>query len=95
MAQPEHDDLLYLRRSELESLLEEAASLGARKVLREIGLADETAAHDIRTLRDLAGSIKLIQRTFLQTVVRWVTIGILAVIIAGIAAKSGLHIVQN
>jgi len=38
--------------------------------LKEVGLADEEAANDIRSLRDLAGSIKTMQRTFLQTVVR-------------------------
>ena len=52
------------------------------------GSTDE-AANDIRTLRDLAGSIKTMQRTFLQTVVRWITIGVLALLVAGVAAKLG------
>ena len=55
-----------------------------------IGLADEDAANDIRTLRDLAGSIKIMQRTFLQTLVRWVTVGLLALLVAGVAAKGGI-----
>jgi hypothetical protein len=29
------------------------------------------------------------QRTFLQTVVRWITIGVLALLVAGVAAKIG------
>jgi hypothetical protein len=95
MPHSQKQDMIYLRRSELETLLEEAACLGARKALREVGLADEEAAHDIRTLRDLAGSIKIMQRTFLQTVVRWVTISFLAVIVAGLAAKSGIHITKQ
>ena len=52
-------------------------------------MADEQAANDIRTLRDLASSIKTIGRTFLQTVVRWFTIGLLALLVAGVAAKFG------
>jgi hypothetical protein len=62
--------MLCLPRTEFESLLEKAAFWGAKKALKEVGLADEEAANDIRSLRDLAGSIKTMQRTFLQTVVR-------------------------
>ncbi len=83
------DDMVCLPRTEFESLLEQAACRGARKALKEVGLADEKAANDIRTLRDLAGSIKTMQRTFLQTVVRWITIGVLALLVAGVAAKLG------
>ena len=83
-------DMVRLPRNDFEHLLEQAACRGARKALLEVGLADETAANDIRTLRDLAGSIKLIQRTFLQAVVRWMTIGLLLLLLAGIATKSGL-----
>ena len=88
------DDMVCLPQkikelAEFESLLEQAACRGARKALKEVGLADEEAANDIRTLRDLAGSIKTMQRTFLQTVVRWITIGVLALLVAGVAAKLG------
>ncbi|WP_019223830.1 DUF6127 family protein [Bartonella rattaustraliani] len=88
--QQRQHDMVCLPRSEFESLLEQAACRGARKALLEVGLADLEAANDIRTLRDLAGSIKIMQRTFLQTVVRWVTIGVLALLVAGITAKLGL-----
>lgn len=83
-------DMVCLPYGEFESLLESAACRGAKKVLKEVGLADVEAANDIRTLRDLAGSIKTMQRTFLQTVVRWLTIDVLALLVAGIAAKLGL-----
>ena len=80
--------MVRLPRNDFEALLEQAACRGARKALHEVGLADETAAKDIRTLRNLASSLKLMQRTFLQTVVRWMTIGLLLLILAGIATKS-------
>jgi hypothetical protein len=83
------DDMVCLPRTEFESLLEQAACRGARKALKEVGLADEEAVHDIHDLRDLVSSIKAMQRTFLQTVVRWITIGALALLIAGVAAKFG------
>ncbi len=87
---PQREDMIVIPRSEFETLLEQAACRGARKALIEVGLADEDAANDIRTLRDLAGSIKIMQRTFLQTLVRWVTVGLLALLVAGIAAKGGI-----
>lgn len=87
---PPREDMIVIPRSEFETLLEQAACRGARKALIEVGLADEDAANDIRTLRDLAGSIKIMQRTFLQTLVRWVTVGLLALLVAGIAAKGGI-----
>jgi hypothetical protein len=87
---PQREDMIVIPRSEFETLLEQAACRGARKALIEVGLADEDAANDIRTLRDLAGSIKIMQRTFLQTLVRWVTVGLLALLVAGIAAKGGV-----
>ena len=87
---PQREDMIVIPRSEFETLLEQAACRGARKALIEVGLADEDAANDIRTLRDLAGSIKVMQRTFLQTLVRWVTVGLLALLVAGVAAKGGI-----
>ena len=86
----QREDMIVIPRSEFETLLEQAACRGARKALIEVGLADEDAANDIRTLRDLAGSIKMMQRTFLQTLVRWVTVGLLALLVAGVAAKGGM-----
>ena len=87
---PQREDMIVIPRSEFETLLEQAACRGARKALIEVGLADEDAANDIRTLRDLAGSIKIMQRTFLQSLVRWVTVGLLALLVAGVAAKGGI-----
>ena len=84
-----HDDMICLPREEFEALLERAACRGARRALQEVGLADEQAASDIRALRDLSGSIKTVQRTFLKTVVSWLTIGLLALLVAGLATKIG------
>ena len=82
--------MVRLPRNDFESLLEQAACRGARKALAEVGLADETAASDLRTLRGLAGSIKIMQKTFLQTLVRWLTISLLLLLLAGLVTKSDL-----
>ena len=85
---PRQRDMIRLPRNDFENLLEQAACRGARKALQEVGLADETAANDIRTLRGLAASLKVMQHAFLKTVARWVAIGLL-LLLAGIATKSG------
>lgn len=86
---PTRENMVCLPHNEFENLLEQAACRNARKALAEVGLADEETAEDIRNLRDLVGTIKLVQRTFLQTLIHWLTIGLLAFLTAGIAVKSG------
>lgn len=89
-ANKQKNDIVSLSNIELEARLEQVASRAAHKALKEIGLDDDEAATDIRTLRDLAASIRAMQRTFLQTFVRWLTIGLFALLVAGIAAKIGI-----
>ena len=88
-SKPRQRDMIRLPRNDFEALLEQAACRGARKALMEVGLADEAAASDLRTLRGLAGSLKIMQKTFLQTIVRWLTIGLLLLLLTGVAIKSG------
>ena len=88
LAKSRQKNMVRLPLSEFENLLEQAACRGARKALQEVGLADETAANDIRTIRGLAASLKVMQHAFLKTVARWVAIGLL-LLLAGIATKSG------
>lgn len=84
-------DLVVLPRSEFEDLLEQAACRGARKALHEVGLNDEGAATDVRDLRDLLSVMRTAKNEALRAFVRWVTLGILALILAGIAMKSGYY----
>lgn len=82
--------LITLPHSEFESLLEQAACRGARKALHEVGLNDENAAADVRDLRDLLSAMRTAKQEAFRAVVRWVTVGILILLLAGIAAKSGV-----
>jgi hypothetical protein len=74
----------------LKSLLREASEEGARKALNRIGLEDEKAVHDMRELRSLIESWRLIKKTTTQTVIRAITFAILGLITAGIYFKTGV-----
>jgi hypothetical protein len=62
-----------------------AAKLGAREALRELGLHDDTAATDIRSLRGLLDAWRSARKTAYETTVRVVTTGLLAILAAGLA----------
>ncbi|WP_428673731.1 DUF6127 family protein [Reyranella sp.] len=47
------NDHITLSRAELDDLIEVAAERGARKALASVGLHDDRAANDVRSLRDL------------------------------------------
>jgi hypothetical protein len=74
----------------LKVLLREASEEGARKALKRIGLEDEKAFHDMRELRSLIESWRLVKKTTTQTVVRAITFAILGLITAGIYFKTGV-----
>ncbi len=79
-------DGIKLTQAELDDLIEQASTRGARKALIEMGLMDDTV-NDLRTLRGLAKTLKTMQHTFVQTMVRWLTIGMLVLFFAGISGK--------
>ena len=72
---------------EFEAILARAAEQGARRALADVGLDGPEAAIDIRDLRTLLASLRMAQRTAWQTVVRFVTTGLLLALIAGVAVK--------
>ena len=84
-------DLVVLPRSEFEALLEQAACRGARKALNEVGLNDENAPADIRDLRDLLSAMRTAKKEAWSAFVRWLTMGILILFLAGVAAKAGVQ----
>ena len=75
---------------EIDAMIDRAVDKTTRKVLQEIGMLDKDAAHDIRTLRGLISTLKIMRRTFWQTIVRWMTIGILALLVAAVSSKLNL-----
>jgi hypothetical protein len=81
----EHEETITLSVVQLERAMANAAKLGAREALRELGLHDETAATDIRSLRGLLDAWRSARKTAYETTVRVVTTGLLAILAAGLA----------
>ena len=59
-------------------------------ILKYLGLNDDKAPIDIRSLREFLVAMKIAKRTFIQTVIRWFTIAILIAIIIGLATEFNL-----
>lgn len=74
-----------LTDAQLRQMLAEAAEDGARRALREVGLADDDAAADVRELRNLLDAWRDAKRTAWQSVVKAATTVILIVMLAGLA----------
>jgi len=73
---------------ELEAMIQRAAEAGAKKALRDVGLSDDNAIHDVREVRDLLDSWRSVKRTAGKTITQIVTTLILGAILAGTAASS-------
>ena len=81
------DGMIVMPREEFEQLLEQAAELGARRALADVGLDGEEAAHDIRELRGLLEAFDTAKHTAWQTVIRITTTGLILALMAGVAIK--------
>jgi len=73
---------------ELEAMIQRAAEAGAKKALRDVGLSDDNAVHDLREVRDLLDSWRSVKRTAGKTITQIITTLILGAILAGTAASS-------
>ena len=73
---------------ELEAMIQRAAEAGAKKALRDVGLSDDNAVHDLRDVRDLLDSWRSVKRTAGKTITQIITTLILGAILAGTAASS-------
>lgn len=76
-----------LDREELQTLLEHAAELGAKKALESVGLHDAGASNDIRDMRELLESYRTVKTSLLATIGKAVAVAILALL----AFKTGIN----
>jgi len=81
------ENMLLLRREDLEELLDRAAERGAERCLAHLGLENGSAARDIRELRDLLDAWRAARHTAWQTFVKVLTTGLLAALLVGAAIK--------
>ncbi|MGE8134509.1 DUF6127 family protein [Novosphingobium subterraneum] len=84
-AEDEGGDLVTLR-----AIVEEASDLGAARVLSRMGLADDHALTDMAELRQLLGAWRDAKASAWKAVVTWVVRGLLALLLLGIAVRTGL-----
>lgn len=78
-----------LSPEELEDMLDRSAKRGAKLVLRELGLHDETAAVDIREVRSLLDTWRQTRQSVWNTFVKITTITVFTFIAAAIWMKMG------
>lgn len=80
---------IKLTTEELEDMLDRSAKRGAKLVLRELGLQDETAAVDIREIRSLLDTWRQTRQSIWNTFIKITTIAVFTFIAAAIWMKLG------
>lgn len=70
-------DLRSLDPNDLENMLERAAEQGARRALESIGLHDEDAGRDVREIRGLLDSWRVVRRSMLDQLGKLIMLSIL------------------
>jgi Family of unknown function (DUF6127) len=86
LAQADGHDLVTLR-----ALVEEASEMGARRALARLGLADEEARDDVVELRQLLKAWRDAKISARNAVIGWVVRVGLALVLIGVAFKTGLY----
>lgn len=74
----------------LRAIVEEAGELGASRALTRLGLHDEAAHGDLAELRELLRAWRDAKKSAVRAGVGWVVRMMLALVLVGIAVKTGL-----
>jgi hypothetical protein len=77
-------------RITLRALAEEASEAGAERAIARLGLDDPGARDDLSELRQLLGAWRDAKRTARNEVIGWMVRIALAMLLLGIAVKTGL-----
>lgn len=78
--------MISISEAQLEILLTNAAEVGAKRALEQLGLHDANAATDVHEMRSLLEAWRDVRRTAWHTLVQSAVKGLLLVIVAGSAA---------
>jgi len=73
----------------LRAIVEEASEAGAGRMLARMGLDDARAHEDMTELRELLRAWRDAKRSAWKAVVDWVVRGLLALLLIGIAMRTG------
>ena len=74
----------------LRAIVEEASELGAARTLARMGLDDPGATDDLSELRELLRAWRDAKQSVWKAVIDWAVRGILALVLVGIAMRSGV-----
>lgn len=74
----------------IRALIEEASKMGAGRALDRLGLSDRAAEDDVRELRELLSAWRDAKSAAKNAVIGWLVRVCLALILLGIAVKTGL-----
>jgi hypothetical protein len=77
--------MVTMAPDQLETLLERAAEVGARRALDHVGLHDENAADDVRELRSALEAWRSAKSAALKTIVQMLITGLMVAMLAGLA----------
>ncbi len=80
---------INLTHDELEAMLDRAAKRGAKEVLQQLGLHDESAAEDLREMRSLLETWKDTRKGIWNTFIKMTTVAILSFIITAVWMQVG------
>ena len=74
----------------LRAIVEEACELGAARTLARMGLDDAGATDDLSELRELLRAWRDAKESVWKAVIDWIVRAILALVLVGIAMRSGV-----
>lgn len=87
----EQHSIIELSKRDLDEMIEAAAERGAAKALKNLGLSDDQAPHDIRDLRELMSSWRSIRKEAISTSTKIITTVILTAMAIGLGVQFGIH----
>ena len=73
----------------LRAIVEEASEVGATRVLGRLGLSDPSAQDDLGELRELLAAWRAAKASAWKAAVEWLVRGALALLLIGIAVRTG------
>ncbi len=73
----------------LRAIVEEASELGAARMLARMGLNDDGAPDDLSELRELLRAWRDAKQSMWKAILDWAMRGVLALLLVGIAMRSG------
>ena len=73
---------------DIEAIIQRAAKAAAKEALKDVGLSDDNAIHDMKELRDLLDSWREVRRSVAHTIVKIITVAVLGALVTGVWFKN-------